>query len=148
MSSAYNIQILDSNGKPLNGILGVVAIRMKQKNNYRIILNCSNQDGIFELSENFLSEAAKREADFAPMDFISLREDGVAEIEFSLMDEAQLESAKVAYKMFNEVVKFPASYLDNLQNGEIADPMNVDINTIGGALLFGNKVLIRSLGKP
>lgn len=142
MNAVHKIQILDSTGKPLKGILGMVTIKMKQKNDYRIILNYSDQQGIIELSEKFLNEAAKREADFAPMDFLSLCDDGVAAIEFSLMEETQLENANTAYKMFKEVVKFPEAYLDNLQNGKVADIMNVNIKTISGDLLFGNRVVI------
>lgn len=128
LKKVIEIKITNKNGIPIENALGVLTIQMSQKNNYFIILSRSNNHGLIKLDQHYIMQAAKREADFAPMDFMSLDEKVVKGIRFTLMNQSQWDSATQAYEMYREVAQFPDDHIENLKSGKIINPLTVNID--------------------
>lgn len=101
-------------GKPVQGLMLHVQLKMTRKNPYTLALGPTNEEGRALLLRTEIEQEAAAELDFALMDFVPLDKAFSGTVEVSLMREEQLDAALRAYGMFHEFTEYPPDYQANM----------------------------------
>lgn len=112
--SYFNIRCL-VDGRPQEGLLVCLTLRMRRKNDFEAWVNPTNSKGESRITWNEIMSQVREEIKIAQMDYGHLEADFAGEVIATPVNRNDIERALEAYDLYRGATKYPRGWKRQLQ---------------------------------